>query len=95
MGRELDSEHRLEILCDVSADISIYLRVGAGKVKHFGVPDREEDTKDEQLPRCIDTPLGRARWTLALSEDESAPLRTVMRDCIAREGVWSCCSLMM
>ena len=37
MGRELDSEHSIEILCDASANIGINLRVGAGKIKHLGV----------------------------------------------------------
>ena len=37
MGREPDSEHKVEILCDASANIGINLRVGAGKVKHLGV----------------------------------------------------------
>ena len=37
VGRELDSEHKVEILCAASANIGIHLRVGAGKVKRLGV----------------------------------------------------------
>ena len=37
MGREPDSEHRVQILCDASANIGNHQRVGAGKVKHLGV----------------------------------------------------------
>ena len=37
MGRELDSEHSIEVLCDAGANIGINLRVRAGKIKHLGV----------------------------------------------------------
>ena len=37
MGRELNAEHSIEVLCDASANIGINLRVGAGKIKHLGV----------------------------------------------------------
>ena len=37
MGRELDSEHSIEVLCDASANIGINLKVDAKKIKHLGV----------------------------------------------------------
>ena len=37
MGRELNSEHSIEVLCDASANLGINLRVGARKITHLGV----------------------------------------------------------
>ena len=103
MGRELDSEHSVEVLCDASANIGINLRVGAGKVKHLGVrllwlQERVSmgDLKMRKIPRasnCSDAlshHWGAQDGQHTLSQHENAPLRAVIRDCAAREGVWSC-----
>ena len=37
MGRELDSEDKVEIPCEATANIGMNLRVGADKVKHLEV----------------------------------------------------------
>ena len=54
------------------------------------ISNNEEDTEGKQLLRRTDPPLGDTRWTHALSGDENAPVQAVIRDCTAREGVWSC-----
>ena len=58
MGRELDSDHSIEVLCDASANIGINLRVSAGMIKHLGVRqlwlhDRvfNGDLKIKKIPR--------------------------------------------
>ena len=87
MGRELDSEHSIEVLFDASANTHINLRVGARKIKHVGarqlwLQERVlmgdptiKKMKIKHLLRRIDTPLVGTRWKFTLSQHASAPLR--------------------